>query len=498
MTYTPTILVLENFATFEHNAYNPKTTFKYWEKGQDLPKEGLPKRPEGGINRSSIDHGALVLNRLVGNQEILYSESHSGIFTLPDNLQKDDEISSQSQKAIGTAPEGTNIIYAYITNSTETKDSHTTLFSIMKDHLESKKTRTNFLKHIHSKIENKEIKLDAISMSDSFEELNNPELMEIEMLDKAIALITMPARILKQKDIDQKRKLKAAEKLEDNEELKNKLFSNENETIYNELRNAIRSKSKDLRIAGQPSHFREILKDKNVQISCQSYINYMQEHINNLYHDKKIDKEEFQYMGQLLTEGGKAIEYNKEKDEFPYFQRPEFKPLLNKGKEIYSEYSKIKAQFNKKNIPVFTVDMAIDYDIEVHGLNLDGTVNKGNEDSRRPKKLTAKKTFLLPNQQICSPCSYKTNNEMYNDAGRGGISSLVPAMTGIFAQARSIDPKIKINTFINELKLSATSVKTDSNIYGGYKCDDVTIKNLQKRLTDQKLYIYKNSQSTKS
>ena len=87
---------------------------------------------------------------------------------------------------------------------------------------------------------------------------------------------------------------------------------------------------------------------------------------------------------------------------------------------------------------------------------------------------------------------------MYNDAGRGGISSLVPAMTGIFAQARSIDPKIKINTFINELKLSATSVKTDSNIYGGYKCDDVTIKNLQKRLTDQKLYIYKNSQSTKS
>ena len=88
MRHTPTILVLETFATFEHEAYNPNTKFQHLKYKEEILKEGLPQRPEGGINRCSIDHGALVLNRLVGNQEILYSKNHSDIFTLPQNSQK--------------------------------------------------------------------------------------------------------------------------------------------------------------------------------------------------------------------------------------------------------------------------------------------------------------------------------------------------------------------------------------------------------------------------
>ena len=137
--------------------------------------------------------------------------------------------------------------------------------------------------------------------------------------------------------------------------------------------------------------------------------------------------------------------------------------------------------------------MAKDYGIEVHGLNQDGTINMENEDSRRPKTLSAENTFLFPNHQICFPCSYKTNNEMYNEAKRGGISSLVPSMVGLFVQARSIDPNINMRSFIQTLKKSCNNCKkfkeanNKNGLYGGHIVDETVITKLKTNIKQQYL-----------
>ncbi len=489
MLNTSTVLVVENFATFEHKAYNPKTEIESWKFDQDLPKKGFPIRPDEGVNRTSIDHGALVLNRLVGNIEIPYSQNHSDTFTLSTDLQEKVGNTEQSQKTIGTAPEGTKILYSYLTDKVEEKNPDTTLFSIMKGFMESKKTRADFLNHIYEKTKNREIKLDAISMSDSIEELNNSQLMEIEMLDKTIGLILTPANILKQKDIDKKQKLKSSGKeFKDTE----RTYFQENKIMDEKIITLMKRKGQELGTKGSPTHHRERFKDESVQAAWQNYIKAMQKHINKPIIKKNITEEEFQYMSQILLEGSKALEYDKDKDEFPHFQKPEFAPLLEEGKEIYQNYTKIKENFKAKNIPFFSVDMAKDYGIEVHGLNQDGTINTGNEDSRRPKTLSAEDTFLFPNQKICFPKSYKTNNEMYNEENRGGISSLVPSMAGVFLQARSINPTINMKTFIQTLKKSCEDFgnkkfkpASDKNgLYGGYVVDNEVIERLRTKVQE--------------
>lgn len=490
MTHTSTVLVVENFATFEHKAYNPKTEIESWKFDQDLPKEGFPIRPVGGINRTPIDHGALVLNRLVGNIEIPYSQNHSDTFNLSSDLQEKEGKTEQSQKTIGTAPEGTKIIYSYLTDKVEDINLNITPLSGMIDKINTKEARVNFLNNVYQKAENKEIKLDVISMSDSYGDVGSQELMKIEILDQGLGCLSTPMRYLNNKDTEKEKELKIKEQWEDKDTLEKKhpellVFSSKSRAKFDEFSKKYRNLKGDIK---------EKLKDKDLQILLQELHDTLLENVTNLKNNGKLTDKNYKYFNRLLSEGLNALKYDPATGKFPYLEQEKetISKLFERGQLLYDNYTEIKQKFKAKNIPFFSVDMAKDYGIEVHGLNQDGTINMDNEDSRRPKTLSAENTFLFPNEKICSPKSYKTNNEMYNNNSKGGISSLVPSMAGLFAQARSINPTINMKSFIQTLKKSCEDFgnkkfkpASDKNgLYGGYVVDNEVIERFKTKVQE--------------
>ncbi len=126
---------------------------------------------------------------------------------------------------------------------------------------------------------------------------------------------------------------------------------------------------------------------------------------------------------------------------------------------------------------VFTCDLPETYGYDLHDLDKNGKPFQTKVDMRiEGPRVSKDKVFLLPNEGIPEPDTWGRTPSGYRSASRGGLSSLVSSLAGVFLTARSIQPELTVSDFWTTLKETGRPLMNDNQQYGGYRVDSASIQ----------------------
>ncbi len=365
----PTVVVLESNDTYTHSAYGNSDIYIFQ---NNCLSRGLPDRDKEYV-QEGFDHGALVLNRIIG-------------------------------KDIGLAP---NVRVIYVSSQSIGRGSF---------------DRLKKLKSLLSYAQRHNICIDAISISDTISHAWRPELLLNETAAKQFGCLARSVLKMESEDVEMKG-------LFDCFELARKQAS---------VRN---------------NYFLQDLREKEVQLRLDNLYRY----VSNCSSDKYTN-----ILFSLNVLKGIAVGHKN------LMLSCEINNMLIKEQGAQGLWQEIQSDAQKQGIAIFSVETCLEHKIGLHGINAVGEVFCDAEDERIHVRCDADKTFLFPNGCIRVPDSYR-GRESYTEIARGGLSSLIPSIAGMFVRGRAMKPDLTMSQFLKFLKYSAGEKRFSSNgLYAGY------------------------------
>ena len=424
---TATLLVIEGNPTYAHHwwsknkhqlFYLPPHSFLY-ENAQNngisqniesFLLSGLPNSPQQSATNNTYDHGALVLNSIIGHK--------NGPIKTFDNVR---------------------IIYTHTPvpeNNNRFPSDETDFVSFHKKALKANiniwKQRITLLENIaHSNLH-----VDAISISDKFEIVADRSAIINQILDYHAAgfAFTRSDKYPIQENDPHLEQLGEACRLEVITQI------NQNITLEDILKN---------------DKFQEKLKELKIYLSKikpTTAIGKQRHKLAQLYIQKI----------SLSPQTGNLICLDEMHDTIL--------EVLDLGKQLPSKMqSAIHALQRNKKCAFFCVDMYPFTGIGVHGLDTsDNQVYQLPEDPRMPFISPQTDTFIFPNASVAFPDSRISDTAITSEKERGGLSSLVPLVAAYYTLGKSLYPQLTLEQFKQKAKESGICCIDTTKNYGGY------------------------------
>lgn len=365
----PTVVVLESNDTYAHSAYGDSDIYVFQ---NDCLSRGLPDRDKEHV-QEGFDHGALVLNRIIG-------------------------------KDIGLAP---NARVIYVSSQSTGRGSF---------------DRLKKLKSLLSYAQRHNMCIDAISISDTVSHVWRPELLLNETAAKQFGCLARSVLKMEPEDAEVKR-------------------------LFDRFEQARKQAS------ARNDYFLQDLREKEVQLRLDNLYRYVlkrsSDKYTNILFSLNILKD--------ISVGHKNLMLS-----------CEINNMLVKEQGAQRLWQEIQADAQKQGIAIFSVETCLEHKIGLHGINAIGKVFGDAEDERIHVRCDSDKTFLFPNGCMRVPDSYR-GRDAYTEIARGGLSSLIPSMAGMFVRGRAMKPDLTMSQFLKFLKYSAGEKRFSSNgVYAGY------------------------------